>query len=51
MVKTGRPPSVLPRDSVHAGQRQSHKLYKVPADLTLNWRDIMSTHLKAYLHI
>lgn len=53
MVKLGcdHPPSVLLRDSVQAGQLQSHKLYKVLADLTLNPRDITLTHLNAYLHI
>lgn len=44
------PPSVLLRDSVQAGQLQSHKLYKVPADLKLNWRKIITTHLNSYLH-
>lgn len=51
MVKLGcdHPPLVLLRDSVQAGQLQSHKLYKVRTDLTLNPKDIISTHLNAYL--
>lgn len=53
VVKLGfdHSPSVLLRDSVQAGQLQSHKLDKAPADLTLNPKDDFNRSKCIFTHL